>query len=296
MHETYISSFGDVLGESRKVSELAASTDADLTTLIEEIGHFRESGRDIWELGADAAEQTLARSPGPPDFLLYVSENDHDPTGSLARIAHRLRLPSVEHLALCGRDCGNLAPAVEVASALLGAGRYQRVLLILADRARAGRRVMASGLSVFSDGAASCLVTREPAGTGGALRVEAVAGGTAVRPDDDPARQGILATVRLASDSLDTLLERSGLTREDFARTVLPNYRPGAQKFLMAALRIPGDRLLLGPVTEIGHCFSADLLITLARQAAAGGLASGDRLLAAAGGPHTWSTMALRWP
>ncbi|MEK8174871.1 hypothetical protein NKH77_54905 [Streptomyces sp. M19] len=171
------------------MAELAGGTDGaggangDLPALVEEIVHFRESARDIWELAVTAAEETLADTDAPPDLVLYVSENDADVTGSLARIVDRLGLPGADHLALSGRDCGNLAPALEVASALLGAGRYERVLLVLADRARAGRRVMASGLSVFSDGAAACVVTREPVAAGPQVRVDAIATRTTVRFD-----------------------------------------------------------------------------------------------------------------
>ncbi|MEU4895163.1 hypothetical protein AB0B12_20160 [Streptomyces sp. NPDC044780] len=294
MDKTYLSAVGEALGEPRKVSELATSVDTDLTALIEEIAHFRESPRDIWELAADAAEQTLAHSPHPPDLIVYVSENDPDTAASLARLGQRLRLPAAEHLALSGRDCGNLAPALETASALLATGRYERVLLVLADRARAGRRVMASGLSVFSDGAAACLLTRRPPAAGPVLRVEAVAGRTAVRPDDDPARQGVLTTARLASDSVAALLDVSGLTWEDVTQVVLPNYRPTAQRFLTAALGVPAGRLSLGPVTDIGHCFSADPLLTVGRRAAAGALAAGDVLLTAVFGPHTCSAIAFR--
>ncbi|MEK8174870.1 3-oxoacyl-[acyl-carrier-protein] synthase III C-terminal domain-containing protein [Streptomyces sp. M19] len=90
------------------------------------------------------------------------------------------------------------------------------------------------------------------------------------------------------------LLDDLGLTREDFTYAVLPNYRPAAQKFLLAALKVPADRLLLGPVTRLGHCFSADILITLRERGESGDLGSGDRLLASTSGPHSWSTMAIQ--
>lgn len=126
------------------------------------------------------------------------------------------------------------------------------------------------------------------------MRVEAVAGRTAVGSDDDPARQGVLRTARLAADSVAALLDRASLTWEDVTQVVLPNYRPTAQKFLTAALGAPTDRLSIGPVTDVGHCFSADPLLTLGRRTDAGALAAGDLLLTAVFGPHTCSAIAFR--
>ncbi|KJY28218.1 3-oxoacyl-[acyl-carrier-protein] synthase III C-terminal domain-containing protein [Streptomyces sp. NRRL S-495] len=228
--------------------------------------------------------------------MVYVSENDPDTTGSLARILDRLGLNDVEHLALSGQDCGNLVPAVRVASDALASGRCERVLLLLADRAEGRDRIMASGLSVFSDGAAACVLSGGPDRAGPRLRVEAAASRTAVRlADADPAEQGLLSTVRLASETVTALLDTLGRTRADFRYAILPNYRPAAQKFLLAAMRMPPGKLLLGPVTELGHCFSADLLITLHRLAASGALDPGDRLLLATGGPYSWSALAVEY-
>ncbi|MGW7169490.1 hypothetical protein ACWGH3_30250 [Streptomyces sp. NPDC054884] len=290
---TYLSHLAHVCGDQRKVAELTGTPKELLDPLVREIVHFRESGQDIWELAAAAAGQTLAASGARPDLVVYASENDPDVTGSLARITDRLRLNSVNHLALAGRDCGNLAPAVEVASALLAGKGHRSVLLLLADRARTGRRVMASGLSVFSDGAAACLVTAEPTTAAQQLRLDAVASSTAVRAADSSAETTLLSTVALAARSITAVLDEAGATRHDFAHAVLPNYRPTAQQFLMAALKLQRERLLPGPVTEIGHCFSADVLITLQQHLEAGTLLSGTRVLAGVSGPHTWSTLAL---
>lgn len=293
-HPVHLSSLAYTCGDQRRIDELPEAAAGELAALAEEIVHYRESRMDIADLAIAAAEQTLADSGVRPDLVLFVSENDIDPTGSLARITDRLGLGTVEHLAVAGHDCGNLAPVLRVAADALASGRSERVLLLLADRAPSGRRVLVSGLSVFSDGAAACLVTCEPVAGGPQVRVDGIATETAVRLSAGAAaNQGILATVQLATGSITTLLTALDRERADFDHVVLPNYRPGAQAFLMAALGIPAHRLLLGPVTEIGHCFSADALITLRRHLDAGVLKPGHCLLAGTTGPHTWSTLAL---
>ncbi|MFD4831262.1 hypothetical protein ACFWPV_15615 [Streptomyces uncialis] len=294
MRDIHISAVSQVCGELRKVSQLATASN-DLAPLVADIVHFRESALDIWELAAKSAEATVQQAAAEPDLVLYVSENDPDVTGSLARILDRLGLTSVEHLALRGQDCGNLPLALQAASDALGAGWCTRVLLILADSALAGSRLMASGLSVFSDSAVSCVVTAQPpATTRPLLRVTGRSTRTEVRTGEKRSEQHeLLTTVRLAAQSVEGLLKSLSLRRADFRYAVLPNYRPEAQKFLLTAMKMPPQSLLLGPVTELAHCFSADVLITLDRHAVTGALSPGDRVMASVSGPHSCSTLAV---
>ncbi|MGW2671254.1 hypothetical protein ACWC5F_24780 [Streptomyces sp. NPDC001272] len=292
MHSIYIASIRYVCGELRKVSDLAGPSQEDIQPLVEEIIHFRESAAEIRELARDSAAQTLASAGRMPDLIIYVSENDTDSPASLAYLGDRLGLPMTDYLAVSGHDCGNLAPALRIAGDALYSGRHQRVLLILADRASSGRRILASGLSVFSDSAVACLITRAPEGPGPHLRMDAVVQQTVVDQNGQATAQDrVMATVRVASKAMQELLTTLGVVREEYQYAVFPNYRPAAQRFLMAALKLPADKLLLGPVTELGHCFSGDILITLHQHARSGALAAGQKLLASVSGPHSWSLM-----
>lgn len=59
-----------------------------------------------------------------------------------------------------GQDCSATIPALEIASALVGCGAYRRVLvLVYGYREGSDTRVSPDGMSVFSDGAVSCVVT-----------------------------------------------------------------------------------------------------------------------------------------
>lgn len=279
-------------GEPRPLSEAAGLTEAAYTLLKDDIDSFRESDLATWELAVRVARSTLDRADGRPDLLLYVAQGEPDPGAALLRLARELDLPEVDSLALTGHDCGNFAPSLGSAADAVLSGRKRRVLLVLADRALPGQRGMPSGLSVFSDGAVACLVTRDRPADGGFL-VDAVVNRVSVRPEQAPADQGILATVLLAREGTEAVLRETGSAREDFARVLLPNYRIDSQRFLAQAMGFPEDRLLFGRVRSYGHCFSADVLITLGEQSAAGALPVGERLLAAGSGPHSWSSVAL---
>ncbi|MFI6084300.1 3-oxoacyl-[acyl-carrier-protein] synthase III C-terminal domain-containing protein [Streptomyces sp. NPDC051217] len=291
----HLSAIGHAHGEPRPVPELDVLLAAPLAP-GGGLETYRVSDLETWELAALAAGQTLRACPAPPDMLLYVSQNDADTVDSLAHLMERLGLPSVDHLVVAGHDCGNFGPALRLARDLLRDPARERVLLVMADRAgRARQRAMANGMSVFSDGAASCLVTaQEPAGSGPCFAVEGVATRTRVRPEAGSAQADILATVELARGSVADLVRLTGRAADEHDHVVFANYRTDSQQFLAQAMGFPDTKLLLGSVGRLAHCFSADILVTLDEQYTAGGLKPGSRLLAAATGPASWSTLALR--
>lgn len=293
MRGIHLSSTGYFHGQPRPVSGLDEVT-ADAAALAEEVVSYRVSDHATWELAAMAAERTLERSRVAPDLMLYVTEGDPTPSVSAARIVRRLGLGTVDFLTMSGHDCGNLGPALRVAADALHSRRCAGVLLVLADRGQAGQRVTPNGLSVFSDGAASCILTREAPAQDRVVRVDAVSTRTEVTPEvaGDP-HQSILSLAWLAAASVADVLRASGLAREDFQHVVFANYRTTAQRFLTAAMKVPTEKLLPGPVADYGHCFSADILVTLDRFLADGTLTRGSRVLAVSIGPYSWSTIAV---
>jgi 3-oxoacyl-[acyl-carrier-protein] synthase-3 len=287
----YLSAIGYVHGERRSLAEISEEMPVDLRQPKHGLAHYRQSAQEIWELAGTAAERTLATSRRRPRPILYVSEDDPQVPVSLARIARRLDLISAAALSLAGHDCGNLGPALLTAGDALSAGRYERVLLILADRPLPGTRVMRNGMSIFSDGAAACLVTRdEPDRDGPGFAVDAVHTVTrfaSVEPD-----QAMLAKVELAAECVAEITAQADVPIEAYQHVILNNYRISAQRFLAAAMGFTRHRLLPGEVADLGHC-SGDLLVTLHQQASSGALAAGDRVMAAATGPHSWSLISL---
>ena len=290
MQSICLSSIGYVHGDRRSIAELGEDGAVELTAPEHGLADYRHSDLPTWQLAVRAAGRTLADCPEPPDLLIYVSENDGDRPDSLARIMDGLGLPDVHPLALSGHGCGNLGPALRVAADALHAGSHRRVLLILADRATTGSRMMASGLSVFSDGAAACLVTAGAGHDDDGHRFTVV--GNVVRSTSE--RPGMLSLAQLAQDCVNRLRHSTGLRPDDFDHVLFSNYRIVSQRFLVAATGVAPDRLLLGPIADYGHCFSADILVTLDRYARDGRVRSGDRLLAATTGTHSWSALAVQ--
>jgi 3-oxoacyl-[acyl-carrier-protein] synthase III len=294
----YISGISYVHGASRSILELADPAIAELADPEHGLARYRVSDQDIWQLAGDACPGTLASTQTPPGLLLYVSEHDRQSRHSLPRLVSQLGLPGLAYICLSGHGCGNLGPALMSARNMLHARAYEGVLLVLADRDTEDDRSHIRGLSVFSDGAVSCLLTREPAESATArFAVDAV---TCVTDIDfgttgpGPAAgngHAILSMAALAAKSAAAVHLESGREIQDFDHIVFSNYRITTQRFLCSALGASMDQLLLGPIEEFAHCFSADVLVTLDMYAETGRIKPGERVLACVNG--LWSLSLL---
>lgn len=292
----HVSAISYVIGEPRHIDELGNDIAAQLFLPQQGVTHFRVSDKEIWQLAEDVCARSAARAAGVPDLVLYVSENDRHTADSLARIAHKIGQPNIRYLEVSGHGCGNLGPALQLAADMLYSGAHERVLLVFADRALEGERLMRNGLSVFSDGAAACMITRDHQGRQGLqAQISAVTTKTQVEVGvADAANAQLLTTAELAAAAAEYISQDTGREISEFDHILLANYRILSQKFLASAIGTSTKHhLLIGPVSELGHCFSADILITLERYTISGKIQQGDRLLAAVIGAHSLSMMAI---
>jgi 3-oxoacyl-[acyl-carrier-protein] synthase III len=284
-----------VLGDRRSIAELYGRLDAELVGPDSGLSYYRASDLEIWQLAAAAGTRTLAVAAEPPDLLVYVTENDHDSSGSMMRLMRALDLPAVRYLRMSGHDCGNLGPALVLARQALASGEHSTVLLLLADKALDGDRKSANRLSVISDGAVACLVTDRPPGFGGAKftinGMEAITDLHAANPAE--ADDSIMSTVAQSVAGVTAITHQTGRELKDFDHLVFPNYRMINQQFLCSAMGAPLEQLLVGPMAEFGHCFSADILMTLGHCADTGQIRPGDQVLASCDGPTSWTTLSV---
>ncbi|WP_405749602.1 hypothetical protein OG232_05135 [Streptomyces sp. NBC_01411] len=291
----HLSALEYVHGDRHDIAELSGQLPAELLERDTGLASYRATGLEIWQLAAVAGARTVAAAAEPPDLLVYVTENDHESSGSLTRLVRSLGLPGIPYLRVSGHDCGNLGPALLLAGQALASGEHRRVLLLLADKVLDGDRSQADKLSVVSDGAVGCLVTHEPSGPGGIrLAVHGVSAVTdSAAPKQDEGGDRILATVALAVAGAGEITDRTGRELRDFDHLVFPNYRTITQQFLCSAMGASLEQLLAGPAAEFGHCFSADVLVSLAYCAADDRIRPGDHVLAFGDGPNSWTSLAV---
>jgi 3-oxoacyl-[acyl-carrier-protein] synthase III len=291
----YLSALEYVHGDRRSITELSGRLDAELLCPESGLSYYRASDLESWQLAAAAGTRTLALSVEPPDLLIYVTENDRYSSDSMTRLMRALDLPAACYFRLSGHDCGNLGPALALARQALASGEHSQVLLLLADKALDGDRNPANRLSVISDGAVACLVTGVSPGFGGAkFAVHGMTASTDLRAaNSGEAGQRIMSTVALSVAGVTAITQQTGRELEDFDHLVFPNYRMSIQEFLCSAMGAPLEQLLVGPMAEFGHCFSADILMTLRHCANTGQIRPNDHVLASCDGPASLTTLAV---
>jgi 3-oxoacyl-[acyl-carrier-protein] synthase-3 len=173
----------------------------------------------------------------------------------------------------------NLLAGLDMASAFVLSGRYRGVLVITADAVAGGSAPM-SQFALFSDGAASALVTADP-GTADSYEVL----GCATAQDTTMMESTSQISSDLARAVNDQLLGPPGLKTSDITALMHLNlFKP----LLIMKERQAGfgsDQLYLDNISRLGHCFAADPLINLVDRAALGHFGEGHYCMLAASVP-----------
>jgi len=295
MRPLYLSALKQVHGERRGIAELSGELDAERLSPDSGLCYYRVSDLEIWQLAAAAGSRTLAVGTELPDLVVYVTENDHDSSGSVTHLMHALDLPTARYIRVSGHDCGNLGPALAVARQAIASGEHNCVLLLLADKALDGDRNPANRLSVVSDGAIACIATETAPRFGGAKfavhGLITITGPHVGSPSEASGK--ILSTVALSIAAGTAITNETGRELEQFDYLIFPNYRIVSQQFLCSTMGVRLEQLLVGPMAELGHCFSADVLMTLAHCASTGQIRLNDNVLASFDGPNSWTTLSV---
>jgi 3-oxoacyl-[acyl-carrier-protein] synthase-3 len=293
--QVYLGAISSVHGEPHLVAGLSEDPFDGSPPTDDGVTHYRELRGPIWRSAANVGNRTLERAGTSPDLVIYASQNDSNSTRSLAELSSSLGLPGADMVHVSGHECGNLAPALQLARDALESGCRRTVLLLLADHALEGRRLMDNGLSVFSDGAAACMVTKEPP-RGPHVRVLEVVVARCHPGQVGPvAGGGIVTTTRLAAEALRACEEATGMARTDFQHVMFSNYRQASQRFLTAAMQMPPESLLLHDVSDVGHCFSADIVVNLDWCLSNGSFDGRGAVLACVMGPWSWGVIAFEY-
>lgn len=254
-------------------------------------GSVHRADREVTDLAVSSAATTLADvDPGTVDAALLCctrfAGDAHTHGDLVSGVALRLGLDRVPWFGVTLNRCANLMAGVHLAIALVRSGAHRRVLVVTADRIEPPRSRVES-FALFSDGAASVLVSAERPAAGGHRVLGAGAAQDAaglpwseqIRPDlARRLNEELLTPHGLAAGDLDGLLHQN---------IVLPVL---VMKERQAGFRT--EHLWTDNVPRIGHCFAADPLINLVDRARQGELRPGGRYLMAAAVPGSrWAAL-----
>jgi 3-oxoacyl-[acyl-carrier-protein] synthase III len=238
---------------------------------------FRVSDRPAVELMAETARRSLAdfdaRQPPVDAVILCATRFPTDVDGHadfIGRLLDRLGLHHAIPYGFTLNRCATLTSALGLAATLVGSGRHHSILLTAGDTNGADDERLRP-FAVFSDGAASCIVS---AGQGGEFQLLDAAAAVDARMMK---RNGEISA-DLTRQVNAELFERAQVDLRDIKRLAHNNlWRPiVAMKEQQAGFR--RDQLYLDNIPRIGHVFSCDPLINMIDLAVNGLVAPGDLL------------------
>ncbi|HET9140293.1 hypothetical protein [Actinophytocola sp.] len=258
-------------------------------------GTVRRTERSIADLAVRTGSATLAAAgldPAALDAVVLCSTGFPAGTrvhGSFAQtVLSGLGVPDADYLGVGINRCTNLLAGLQVADALVRSGRHRRVLVVTTDRVD-DEAMRLEKFALFSDGAASCLVTAESEVPGGfellgcaaANRVAELDWANEISPE-------------LSRQVNDALLKPFGLTLDAVAGLMHANiFTPIVMLKEMQAGFTPAQ-LYTANIARVGHCFAADPIINLVDRTAAGHVSAGGYYLLASSVPGSRIGVLLR--
>jgi 3-oxoacyl-[acyl-carrier-protein] synthase-3 len=299
---TFLSGPSYVLGEDEvdhsaieNLSELASQFKLASQPGLWGWGTIRTTKRELADLAAETGVATLRAAgitPSSVEALVLCSNRIPGPAeghGQLvADVLTGIGLGDIPAYGVNLNRCVNLLAGIDVAQAFVLSGRYRRVLVITTDKVAEGADRM-SQFALFSDGAASCVITADEAQ---AASFELL--GCATAQDTATLDWNNQISSDLARQVNEQLLAAPGLKLGDVTALMHANlFTPlVVMKERQAGFRT--DQLYLGNITRIGHCFAADPLINLVDRTARGHLENGGYCVLASSVPGSRIGALLR--
>lgn len=232
----------------------------------------------------------LNGNAGDPADWARTRDVKHLMDFAASRLQADFRLDKAVVIGLNQQACTAMLGSLRVAAAMLGAEpAWERVLCVTADRFPEGS-LYEQAYNLISDGAAACVVSREPA----AFRVLTVHqitnGGMGQAGDDETVGSYFAYTHRLFLETLG----RAGLTAADVDWVVTQNTNDKAWRVLARMLGVDFGKVFFSSMPDVGHIISADNIVNLAELVASGQVRPGQRVvLVMAGFGLNWQCAVL---
>ncbi|MGW9552957.1 3-oxoacyl-[acyl-carrier-protein] synthase III C-terminal domain-containing protein [Nocardiopsis sp. NPDC055551] len=256
-------------------------------------GRIRRTEHEISDLAVASGRATIERAGIETDEIdeLYLCSTAF-PTSLesqadlVARVVRGLGLRRASVTGIGLTRCANLLMALRAACAAVDSGQARTTLVITTDRIEYEPHRI-EDFALFSDGAASCVVTADEPGDGFRF------GAAAAAQDFTAAEPSRRISADLAVEVNERLRRATGVEPVDVDRLLHNNlYLPIVSLKELQAGFAP-EQLYLDNVTRFGHCFAADPLINLTDLDEAGELRDGGAYLLASSVPGIRTALLL---
>lgn len=258
-------------------------------------GNVHRSRRGLAAMAVDSGSATLRTArvdPSTVDALVLCSTWVPGPARDHGRfmqdVLSGIGLGDIAFYGVNLNRCVNLLAAIDLAGALVASGRHHRVLVVTTDRVFDEAERMVS-YALFSDGAASCVVTADPHCHDG-YRLLGCASA------QDTANLGWSAEISadLARRVNESLLAPHGMKLGDVAALLHANIFTPLVVMKERQAGFTREQIYTDNIARVGHCFAADPLINLVDRTAAGHVRPGRHYLLASSVPGQRFGVLLR--
>ena len=293
----YLSVLASQLGDRVGIGDLDdTEVRANLDLLREQgIANVRISSLSTADLALSVIPGAPGGPPAGPSFQAVVfcsdSVRDRTPAETVLHLRNGADLFSTQIVFVSGSACANLAVGLDVSRGLIAAGVADSVLLLTADTLLSGTRFPPISSTVFSDGAASCLVTARPVASSFRLLGTATENWPAI--DDDGGE--LAAPRKLLTATRSAAGRATGGSLDGFHHLVTPNFGDSTRRLLAMAVPSSSLRPHPGVVSEVGHCFAADVLLNLHDLEHRRLINDGDKVLTIAASRQSLSVMTFQY-
>jgi len=300
----FLSGLAYSVGSIKPIDALAGvdSVSTELLDTLKSRGlkNFCEDSRTIPEMCLASALQTLQATnltPAQIHAVVFTSSNsdglvtDDDET-SLFTALHGAGFIKTRIIGLTLQACSACGEAFQIASDLIN-DPAKKALVIVFGKKRANR-VGPQANTVFSDGAASCIVSLG-SGDFEICASESMINtylGSMGRSGNIAQTHGGLLDLRELSKKV---CEKSGVQAKAMRAFFGTNASLGHLNFMAQAAGMPLDKVYQDDVAEYGHLHSCDNLISLKNYSAKHPLAPNDHLMLTAWSSHVVSASVLRY-
>lgn len=268
MNKAYLTSIAYALGEQEHHYREAASFETvcrqyampDMAAVFG-WGYYRRTEGTLTALAVESARRTLEQSGlkgSDIDAVVLCSSNFQSGLGQVPPYLTLLRELELERafpIGVTWGDCTMLLAGLDIARAQVLAG-LDNVLVLSVNRIE-DEAYRFQHYALFSDGAASCLVTSRRGAGFEMLASQSLSGRESREGEKD------VDDAALYAQTHERLLRRQQLRTADLEQVLCSNVFLPVLKIKEGRLGISASQLYLDNVARLGHCFSADSLINL---------------------------------
>jgi len=315
MNDVFLSNIAYALGEHDHSVEQegpARLSETARAKLLENgIRRYRTSEKSPSELAAESVAGTLEDAgidPKEIDAVVYTtcsfwSDPELPVIGKDAQLSsefskkiirnvvHSLGMSNAQSFGVFLAESGNFTSGIRVARNLIVAEELRNVIYVNTDKLTDEEsKVVPSEISMMSEAAASCLVTREKRGGFLLGKLAQKSNPLMSTFGENAALKVLMEVAKGVKAACDTV---SNGDSSVYRKLITNNYSHNTLKMLAHQAGCADAQLYLDNLARLAHAFASDTLINLKDFCAAEGVRRGDKFLLLSSGPLTWGALEL---